>query len=143
MIYFYDIKKGLKMEKENNVIYRLNLEVSEFELLKEHININKLAKNKNQAAINLLKKIEKPLQIKSSENKVTAIKKARNNRMLNKKFILEKAIEDLLNSNVKINYTEITKKCGLQYLTIRRYITPENMKDENFFKKNIWKNNFK
>ncbi len=131
------------MEKENNVIYRLNLEISEFELLKECLNIEKLAKSKNQVAIKLFKKIEKPLQIKSSENKLTAIKKARNNRMLNKKFILEKAIEDLLNSNIKINYTEITKKCGLQYLTIRRYITPDNMKDENFWKNSFWKNNFK
>ena len=112
-------------------IYRINLTYEEHrELLecfvKSTASFERLKKNEI-----LYKKVVKPKEIYSNENKIKAMQKATETRSNKAKKKIDKAIKTLQAQNKVITHYSIMKESSVAFQTVKKYIDESLLKSLN------------
>ena len=107
--------------------YRLTLEYEHYQLLKKYI-LNATISEEDTIMFNEIKeKIENPIKIEWSAKKLIAADKATAVRTEKAKKKIENAMNILRMENKKLTYYSIAKKAQVSYITVKKYITLEEI----------------
>ena len=116
------------------MIYRLNLTTAEYDKLMNHIDfeelkkdIEKSKKNEYKGFDNLVDKIKNPKKIEKSIRKAIASEKATKARTKKAKAKIDNAINILRMECKKITHYSIAKTGDVAYLTVKKYLTDDDI----------------
>lgn len=118
--------KGIILETENplNYNYRLDMDIYQLKLLQKYIQKIDNIRDEDIPMFNEIKEIVKtPKKIKRSIKKMAAADKATEARTAKAKEKIQNAINILRMENKKITHYSIAKTAGVSYLTVKKYIT--------------------
>lgn len=118
--------------------YRIDLEVGEYEIFKEYLDLTPIEKafentkdNQDNVFENILNKINKPKIIKYSNKKIKAIQKATLSRSNNVKNKINNAINILRLENKQFTHYNISKTSTVAFQTVKKYIDDELLEKLN------------
>ncbi len=116
---------------------RLDLNEGEFDILKRHINFEKLESKKHVEIVKtLLEKLEKPKEIDYSFKKHSASEKATKARTNKAKSKMQNAINILRMECKSITHYSISKTSGVSFNTVKKYYSDETLLSLNEIKYN-------
>jgi len=119
----------IRLEFENRLEYSLFLEFVKIDKIKEAYEVTK--DEEFNVYLKFLKMLENPNVIKYSPKKIKAAATATEARIEKVKEKINNAINILKLEGKKLNFHNIAKTAGVAYLTVRKYLTKEDLEKLN------------
>ena len=116
------------LREEDIKSYRIDLDMYQLHILKKYINSLEVSEEDIIMFNEIKEKVNSPKKIKRSVKKLMATESATEARTAKAKAKIQNAINILRMENKKITHYSISKVAGVSYLTVKKYISLDEIK---------------